>query len=167
MIDPISFTASLVAILGTGTAALKYSISFYELARAVKSASDDIERFALDIRFFGTLMKTGYRCLETYYAKEPNSQVLNYFEELQIIASLSEQSKRTKKRIRRAWHRADSVPSGFKIVTRLKWIFRKGEVEAIYPDMERLKTSLQLIMTFVNFEAVQKRGDSEEARREM
>jgi hypothetical protein len=167
MIDPFGFSASLIAIAGAAGTAVKTSIWLYQLARAVEAANEDIEKFALDIRTFASIVQMAHDLLKRYHTTEPDSHILNYVMELKILDSLAEQSKLTKKRINGAWRQTESVQSSIKMITRIKWIFRTGEVKALYPDMESLKSSLLLMMTFVNFEVAQKRGDSKETHQEM
>jgi hypothetical protein len=167
MTDPLSLSASLIAISGLAGAALKTSIKLYGFCKSLEAASDDIEQFALDIRTFASITQMGHTTLSLYYAKEPTSPVLKYFKQLDILDSLAEQSRRARKRISLARRHTESVQSSHKLVTRLKWIYRKKEVKALYPDMESLKSTLILAMAYVNWEVAQKRGDSEETRQEM
>ena len=167
MTDPLSLSASLIAISGLAGAALKTSIALYGFCRSLEAASDEIEQFALDIRTFATITQMGQTTLSLYYAKEPTSPILEYFRQLEVLDLLAEQSRRARKRIRLARRHTESVQSTHKIVTRLKWIYRKKEVKALYPDMESLKSTLLLAMAYVNWEVAQKRGDSEETRQEM
>jgi len=165
--DPLSFSASLIAVIGLASAALKTSTALYRFSRGIEAASDDIEQFALDIRTFASIMQMGHSTLSLHYAKEPTSPVLNYVKELEILDLLAEQSRRTKHRIKRAWHQTKSVQSSHRLLTRLKWMSRKKEIKALYPDMESLKSSLLLVMAYVSWEVAHKRKDSEETRQEM
>ena len=167
MTDPLSLSASLIAISGLAGAALKTSITLYEFWKSLEAASDDIEQFALDIRTFASITQMGHATLSLHYEKEPTSPILEYFKQLEILDLLAEQSRRVRKRIRLARRHTESVQSSLKLVTRLKWIYRKNEVKALYPDMESLKSTLILAMAYVNWEVAQKRGDSEETRQEM
>jgi len=167
MMDPLSFSVSLISIAGLASAALKTSMALYGFARELEAASEDIEQFALDIRTFASITQMGHSTLSLYYTKEPTSSVLDYIKELEILDLLAKQSRRTRKKIKNAWRQTESVQSSLKFVTRVKWIFRKKEIKVLYPDMESLKSSLLLVMAYVNWEVAQKKGDSEETRREM
>lgn len=167
MADPLSLTASLLAIGSAAGAALEISIALYNFARKVQTASKDIQEFALEIRVFGTLMRTGYKCLKNYYRKAHNSKLIYYIEKQKLLQSLVEQSDSIEERIHSACVLVENLPSSFKWWERVKWVIRKNEVEKIRPSMEKLKNSFTLLMAFVTFETLQKQGgDSEETRRE-
>jgi hypothetical protein len=167
MADPLSLTASLLAIGSAAGAALKISIALYTFSRNVQAASKDIQEFALEIRVFGTLMRAGYKCLKNYYRKERNSKLIYYIKKQKLLQSLVEQSDSIEERIYSACVLVENLPSSFKWWERVKWVIRKNKVETIRPSMEKLTNSFSLLMAFVNFEALQKQGgDSEETHRE-
>jgi hypothetical protein len=166
--DPLSFSVSLIAITTLAGAALKTSLLLYDFAKELQAVSEDIEKFALDIQAFGFVIDTGHECLRDYCKSEPASQVLNYFNDLQIVHSLGKQSKHTKKQIDRACQQTESAQSRSKTVTRLRWVFRNRKLfDALYPDMASLKSSFTLVMLYINYEIAQKRGDSVETLQEV
>jgi hypothetical protein len=63
--------------------------------------------------------------------------------------------------------RIKSLTSSISLKTKLKWLFRRTEVEALGPKMESVKTSLNLIMTIVTLETVSQKDFSKEVKREM
>jgi len=165
--DPISFTASLLAIASAAGVALGVSVSLYDFARAVQAASDDIEDFALDIRAFGSIIQLGHDSLKRYCSRGIASPVLKYLDELELVEQLAAQSKRTKKHINRTWNKTKSIESDFDVITRMKWYFRRADVLALRPEMEALKTSLILITNYIAIEAATHREDTKETREEM
>jgi hypothetical protein len=168
IMDPLSFSASLVAISTLAVAALKTSLLLYDFAKELQAASEDIENFALDIQAFGFVIDTGHECLKDYCEKEPTSQVLNYFKDLQIVHSLGKLSKRTNEQIDCACRQTESTQSRSKTLTQIKWVFRNRKLfDALYPDMASLRSSFTLVMLYITYEIAQKRGDSEETRQEV
>ena len=166
--DPLSFSASLIAITTLAGAALKTSFLLYDFAKELQAASEDIEKFALDIQAFGFVIDTGHECLKDYCERERTSQVLNYFKDLQIVRSLGKQSKRTNKQIDRARRQTESAQSRIRMLTHIRWVFRNKKLfDALYPDMASLKSSFTLVMLYINYEIAQKRGDSKENRQEV
>ena len=174
MAEAVGLVSSLIAVAGLVGTALRTSQELYSFAEQVHSASEDIEKFALDMRNFGCVIDIGRDCLERFRSTcEPTSLLLRYFQNLEVIESLAEESKLTREGIRRARSKTgvrrttDSTRSWSKKYDHIKWVFRKKHLDALYPGMERLKSNFALIMAYVNFEVAQKRGDSEETRREL
>jgi hypothetical protein len=85
----------LLALLALVGAALEISLFLLELSQDIGGASDDIEKFAKDIRIFAGIVKAGYRSLKSYSESQPASLNIKCFKELRIIESLAEQSRHT------------------------------------------------------------------------
>ncbi|KAE9381239.1 hypothetical protein N431DRAFT_551386 [Stipitochalara longipes BDJ] len=168
MLDPLSFSASLIAVTGLVGTVFRTSQTLYAVAKQVQSASEDIEKFALDMRNFGIVMDIGHGCLESFFSTcEPTSPLFTYFKDLEVMESLAAETELTRKGIRRARRKIESARSRNQTYAHLKWVFRKKYLDALFPGMERLKSNFTLMMAYVNFEVAQKRGDSEETRREL
>jgi hypothetical protein len=163
--DPLSLTASLIAIGTAATTALQISISLYDLARAYKSAAEEIENFALDLRSFASVVQLGQDSLERHRKKAPFSEVITYIESLDVLNQLASQSKRTTTSIERVWQQTRSLQSD-NLLTKVKWMAKKSEVRGLKPDMESLKSSLHLVMAAITMEALQQSG-SEDLQEEM
>jgi hypothetical protein len=69
MLDPLGFSASLIAVAGLASTALRTSIQLYDFYTELKAANDDIEKFAFEIHFFGSIINMGCDCLERYMKK--------------------------------------------------------------------------------------------------
>jgi hypothetical protein len=174
MAEVVGLVSGLITVAGLVGTAFRTSQALYSFAEQVHSASEDIEKFALDMRNFGYVIDIGRDCLERFRSTcGPTSPLLRYFQNLKVIESLAEESKLTREGIRRARSKTglrrttDSSRSWSKKYNHIKWVFRKKHLDALYPGMERLKSNFALIMAYVNFEVAQKRGDSEETRREL
>jgi hypothetical protein len=85
----------LLALLALVGAALEISLFLLELSQDIGGASDDIEKFAKDIRIFAGKVKVGYRSLKSYSESQPASLIIRCFKELRIIEFLAEQSRHT------------------------------------------------------------------------
>ena len=168
MIDPLSFTASLVAIGGLVGTVFRTSQTLYLLAEEVSSAREDIEKFALDMRNFGFVIEMGHSCLDRFCSTcEPTSPLFTYFKDLEVLESLAEQVKLTRKSIRHVRSKTVGARSRYETFAHIKWVFRKKYLDSVYPGMERLKSNFSLMMAYVNFEVAQKREDSKETRLEL
>lgn len=85
-------TASLIAIGTAAGTALKISKSLYDLARTYKSAAEEIENFALDLRSFASVVQLGQDSLERHRKKSPLSEIIKYIESLDVLNQLAAQS---------------------------------------------------------------------------
>jgi len=165
--DPLSLTASLIAVGQAAATALQIAQTLCELVRAIKSAPEKIESLTLDLRMFGCLVEMGQGCLERHCKKAPQSPVLRYIESRKILDQLSAQSERTTSRLSRLREKTGDIhESSSQFLTRLKWLLKKGDIKAMKPDMESSKLSLQLVMAAIQLEAVQQ-GDEKEMEEEM
>jgi hypothetical protein len=168
MMDPLSFTASLIAVAGLAGTVFNTSQTLYAIAEQFRSAREDIERFALDMRNFGIVIKIGHGCLNDFFSTcDPASPLFRYFKDLRVLESLAKETELTRKGIRRARSKTLAAQSSYQTIAHMKWVFRKKHLDALYPGMERVKSNFSLMMHYVNFEMAQRRGESEENRREM
>jgi hypothetical protein len=104
----------LLALIG---AALEHSLFLLEFSQDIGGVSDDVEKFAKDIRIFAGIAKVGYCSLKSYSESQPASLLIRYFKELRIVESLAEQSRRTGKRTDLVWLRIQWVQSSSKVIT--------------------------------------------------
>ena len=154
--DPLSLTASLIAVGQAAATALQIAQKLCELVRAIKSAPEEIESLTLDLRVFGCLVEMGQGCLERHCKKTPQSSVLRYIESRSILEQLGVQSERTTTRLLRLKDKTGDIhESQSQFLTRLKWLLKKGDIKAMKPDMESVKLSLQLVMAAIQLEALQ------------
>jgi len=160
--DPLSLTASLIAVGQAAATALQIAQTLCDLVRAIKSAPEEIESLTLDLRVFGCLVEIGQGCLERHCKKTPQSPVLRYIESRNVLEQLGVQSERTTSRLLRLREKTgDIYESSSQFLTRLKWLFQKGDIKAMKPDMESLKLSLQLVMAAVQLENLEQSGEKE------
>jgi hypothetical protein len=167
MMDPLSLTASLVAIGGAAAAAFQIATSLRDVAQAVKEAAEDIENFSIDVRSFALVAQLGHDSLERHQKRSPMSLVLQYIKSHNVIEELAKQSQRTKGRLEKAWKPTDKLESRVEMINKLRWVMKKKVIQSLKPEMESLKTSLQVVMSSIMMEFLQQKEDSEENREEM
>jgi hypothetical protein len=133
--DPVSLTASPIAIGTAATTALRISKSLCDLAESYKSAAEDIENFAQDLKMFASVIQLGQDSIERHRKKAPTSRVMQYIESLDIMHQLALQSKRTTKNVERVWQQTETLKLE-KLLTKVKWMMKKSEVRGLKPDLE-------------------------------
>jgi hypothetical protein len=167
MAEVVGLVASVAGIAAAAAAALKASAALLEVARTLGAAGHEIEDFAINIRSFASVLQLGIGSVRRCTKKGSSAKVIKYLEELEVLDQLAFQSKRTNRKIKRAWKHTKSVRSNLTFVTRIKWYFAKPEVQALHPEMETLKTSLLVVMQSVRLEEMKEGEDNEETRLEM
>lgn len=155
--------AEVAAILGMANAGFKLSITLFSFAEAVRSVDKEILRTAKDISLFSQVLKLlavtlerGHRanCISAG-AFETSAQIVeeckNLFEELDAVVA---KSTSTRKLVRMGEDDMEAVDAEKVIVPfaqRLLYFFRKAKMDALRRDLESLKTSLQVMLSVLNF----------------
>ncbi|KAG4435996.1 hypothetical protein IFR05_008538 [Cadophora sp. M221] len=150
MAEIAGLAASVIAITAAASTALKISKRMYGMARQVNAAADEIEIFAHDMRLFNTSVELGLRSVNRLCTKlKPSSEMYQYLQREEVMRHLAKSSKLIGKRMDEVWDTAASLQSKRKLVTHVKWVFKKTDVLALRPEMESLKSNLQLIVTLI------------------
>lgn len=153
--DPLSITASVVALCSAGEAAYKIASSLYHSSRRVKGAGDDIEIFAKDVDNFGLAMGTAYAALEPICVSTNRpSCVIHYLIRNGGLESLAKQSERLTKDIRKYNPDIRALRGRPEFIARFKWAFQRKEINALGLRMESVKSNLQIILTSIAVEAL-------------
>jgi hypothetical protein len=166
--EVIGLAASIIAIGQAAQIALRMSRSMRHLSRKLGAVQDDIRGFARDIETFSSVISAAHFSLHCNYLPEKTpSAVFRHMEHSNVLGLLVEQSNGVINHIGELKPRIKSLTSSISLKTKLKWLFRRTEVEALGPKMESVKTSLNLIMTIVTLETVSQKDFSKEVKREM
>jgi hypothetical protein len=166
--EVIGLAASIIAIGQAAQIALQMSKSMRHISHSLGAAEHDIRGFARDIETFSSVIGAAHFSLHCHYLPEKTpSPVFRYMEHSNVLDLLVEQSDEVIDHIYELKPRIKSLASSISLKTKLKWLFRRTEVEALGPKMESVKTSLNLIITIVTLETVTQRGSSKEVKREM
>jgi hypothetical protein len=167
--DPLSFTASLVAILSIAGAAGELSMSMYRIRKA-GSASLDIGIFAMDIKAFASVIRMAHERLTKHCDMQTQLQpslVLQDIEKVKVLNQLVAQSESVMAQIELVQPRLGSMQSSFDFITRLKWLLRKNDVQALSLRMESVKTNLELVINIIQLEVLKQQEPSAETEQRM
>ena len=171
MAEALALAGTIFAILQIPGAATKLSQSLYATARKVGSAKEDIQKFAMDINAFASIIRVAHDSIRGHCRRESNSSVLRYIREHDILGQLVEQGIRIRKHIEAVRPQIQDLRGKLTVVNHFRWIlFTKPDVKALYPDMECVKTNLFVVMHIMALELAQQRQQqhqSDETRREM
>lgn len=171
MAEALALAGSIIAIVQIAGAATKLSRSLFATARKAGSAKEDIQKFAMDISAFASIIRAAHDSIRQNCQKESNSAALRYIQEHDILGHLIEQATRIRKHIEAVRPQIQDLRGRIKVVNHLKWIlFNRPDVKALHPEMECVKTNLLLVIHIITLELVQQQQrehQSDETRREM
>ena len=167
MAEALALTASIVAIIQIAGAATKVSRTLYRVARKAGTASDDIHAFAMDIGAFASVIGVARTALRSHCANACRTPVLKYLEDFKVLEQLVTQSERVMDQLDMVKPDIKSIPSRMPLISLFKWFLHKSDVKALGPEMEKVKSSLMLVITVLRFETIQKEEPSQENEQEM
>ncbi|PVH85791.1 hypothetical protein DL98DRAFT_605446 [Cadophora sp. DSE1049] len=158
MAEIVGLTASVVAITAAAGTALKVAGRMVDLAKDLSTASNDIRDFADDMQVFYMAIDLSLNCLRRHSETSTvaTSPVLTSLLEKNGFEMLVDKSKRTRRRINKAWTIAKSIQSKPHMFSdtrsAIKWVFRKPEILALRPHLEAFKTDILVIITSLAIE---------------
>jgi len=170
MAEILALTASIIAIGQAAEKAFKVADSLYRTARRVQTAKDDISGFALKVTNFATAVDAVHISLKYHTSGEDmKSPVLEFIAEHDTLKKLAAQSRRVTDAIRKLRGPIKELEGELSVWKRLKWVMQKKEILALDPEMESVKSSLQLVLSVVMLEVLlskiqAKTGEEEQQR---
>jgi hypothetical protein len=151
--DPLSITASVVALCSVGKAAYNIATSLYRSSNRVNGAGDDIETFAMDVDNFGIAMGTAHSALNPIcISTNTTSRVIGYLDQEGGLKNLAEQSERLIKHITKHNPGIRALRGKLGFVARFKWTFQRKDINELRLRMESVKSNLQIIMVSIALE---------------
>src|SRR5438105_1133491 len=121
MAEALALAGSIIAIVQIAGAATKLSRSLYATARKAGSAKEDIQKFAMDINAFASIIRVAHDSIRGHCQKESNSSVLRYIREHDILGQVVEQATRIRKQIEAIRPQIQDLRGRVTVVNRLRW----------------------------------------------
>lgn len=152
--DPLSVAASVVALSTAVHAATKVTRQLYHVARNAGKFKDDVEFFAAQVDLFGSMVNSASSTIEDHLEKYKSSEILERLgpKALDHIAS---QAKYVLRCITGVKRKIPPHKTGIKLfIERFKWLMNAPERDEIFLYMERIKSSLLFIATYLCLEAL-------------
>jgi hypothetical protein len=159
MAEVIGLAASITAIAAAAGTACKIANTLYHLAEIIRAAAAEIEDFAMKMSLFGSIVEAAHSALEEHF-KVFNSKVLQFMDDRQVVANLGKEAQKLVRRSKALMNKIRSIESNLDLWTRVQWLCRKPEVEALGPDMESVKTSLTIVMQTLTLETLRQQPPS-------
>jgi hypothetical protein len=152
--DPLTIATSVVALTGAVHAATKVSRQLYRVARKAGEYESDVQFFAAQVEFFGSMISSASSTMEDHLEKYEKSEFLERLgpKALDLLISQSDYVLRYIKGVKR---KVPTQRAGLKLfIERWKWLLYAAEREEICLWMERIKSNFIFIVTQVSFEAL-------------
>lgn len=152
MAELLALPASIAAIVQLAEYGFRFARTLHSFASHAGSASEEIELFEIQVRSSSQVIGLARASLHQHCSKHPDSSVLTYISAHNVIDDLAKESKLVEKRLRNARHQVMSMNSWHKLLVMIKWSLRKASILGLSADMEKVKTSLGLILATAHFE---------------
>jgi hypothetical protein len=158
MAEIVGLVASITAIAQAAEMATKVSRRLFRLAQRVRAAREEIKDFAMQTQLFAGVVGLAHQSLQQHNRSQGSgSQVLLYVDNFRVIEDVVAASQRVTDHTKQLMPQLRALRSRLSLWTRIKWVMRKSEVEAMGPKMECVKTSLTVIMAVISLEIGQQR----------
>jgi hypothetical protein len=156
MAEIVGLAASILAILGVADSAVEMAKRMKRLSKSLGAARKEIRSFSRDIDAFASVIGAAHYALREHSKPEAEapSKVLVFIQERKLLDQLVDQSERVIEHIEELRPSIKSLRSKISLITRFRWLMQRTDVMALGPKMESVKTSLNLVMTMVSYEAI-------------
>jgi len=146
------FAASIIGIGTAAGSAIKISKTIYHFCKTIHGAKHDIQAFAKDVETYGTVIRFAHLSLDRHLGSE--SPVLDFMDTQHVLVQLKQQADRVKVQIKQLVRRIRPLRNKNEWWTRVKWVWQKPDFEAVGPKMESVKSSLNVVVTFIMMEVM-------------
>lgn len=163
MIDPLSFTASILAVIGAANFVVKSADTLYRISRDAGSMAEDVEFFASHIATFGSIVSSVARTLRDHFDKHSDSLTLDHMHKHNTLEGLQRQVRHLMQRVKhlRPRRKAREVVLHWK--ARLRWVWQKSQREELCLWIDRVKDAFLLVMLQVMYEALDLRASESQS----
>jgi hypothetical protein len=151
------------SIIAVATMTTQLSNSLYRIARSIGSVGDEVNRFAMETADFSSLMRLTHMSLSSHCSqiiKQDESSVLRTITELEVFDQLVDHCEGINSDIKKIKPHLWSLKSRLSIISRIKWLMQKSDVQTLGWTMDKMKSSLNLLVALVAFEAAQQERKS-------
>jgi hypothetical protein len=161
--DPLSITASVIAVAGAAGTASKCARAFYKIARKAGAVREDVEFFASHIDTFGSIVSSVHNTIRDHYMKYRGSLTLQRLGQQASLKNLALQSNHLMRRLKDLEPDVKDRDVGLGFLGRARWLLKGAEREELCVWMERVKMAFVMIMYEVMYEALQERVFSQDS----
>jgi hypothetical protein len=154
IMEALGFAASVFALTSALHAATKVGRQLHRVARKAGEFEADVQFFAAQVDLFGSMISSTSSMIEDHLEKYEQSRTLERLGP-KALDHLALQAKYVLSCIKGVKKKIPPQKTGIKlIIDRWRWLLNEPERDEICLWMERIKSSLQFIMTQMCYEAL-------------
>lgn len=152
MAEIIAITASVAGIMQLAQYGLKVADTLQRFSGQLGSTSQDVKRFAAQVRSFSQIIGLAEVSLLDHCASYSESHVLDYIIKHKILDGLSGESEIVRDRLSDVRHRVSSMNSKVRLLSIFKWMLYRESILELAGEMESVKSSVGLVLAIVQLE---------------
>ncbi|KAK1987774.1 hypothetical protein LZ30DRAFT_684400 [Colletotrichum cereale] len=150
MAEVIGIVASAAALIQLVRYGKKSAHALYGFSRRAGISKIDVERCANHVRTFSLTVGLAHEALEEYGTDPSASPVFEFISSRKVLSAISIDSESLVSRLTLAVKRFRGLAAGGRTpMAFIKWWLHKDDVMALFPEMERIKTNLMLIIAVI------------------
>lgn len=159
MADPVSMVASIIAIGHAGTNITRYSRKLYKISSktGISRIAEDVDFFASHIDTFGSTISSSFLTIRSHFDQYKNSLTIERLRGHDVLSSLALQCKHLIKRLVDVEPRVKQGATRLSFIGRAQWLLQGTEREELCVWMDRVKTTMLMILVQIAIEASQNR----------
>lgn len=159
MAEVLAITGGLAAALQLSSFAIKFAKALYQLAADAGAAASEVERFANQVKIFSAAVTVAHRTLSNFCAENPKSPLVIFISSRRVLADIGTEASIVRRRLRRIRDKVMGMRSRSAVWAYIKWSFKKSSILNLHPEMEGVKTSLDLLISTAYLEAATRNKD--------
>lgn len=146
--EAIGAIASIIGVAGAGA---KLSIVLFEFASTVGSAGQEVKRIGVEISLFCSVLKQLHSTLTKAKAYRYSLRALDTTQEiLDQCQEVFKEIESILNGLRKRGVQSSAEPS-VDLIARVKWTFKRSQVQVLRATLESCKATLHLMLTTLEF----------------
>ncbi|EXF86001.1 hypothetical protein CFIO01_05936 [Colletotrichum fioriniae PJ7] len=155
MTEVLGLVSSFAAIIQLVQYGEKFAKALYQYSEQRGYRAEKIEHYANDVVTFSDVVRTAHFSLTQHCKKYPESPVLDFIATQGVLNNIASQSGSVEQRLKIAASQIRScLGSKSFVLSFFKWWYQRNSIKDLFPEMESIKTSLQLLLATAQFEIV-------------
>jgi hypothetical protein len=143
--DPFTIIGGLAAVVqlcGTARAVAKVA---YRFASNVGGASAEVKRFAIQVLLFCDVVEAAELSLRNYCTENEESPLVDFICSRRILDNIGHEAEAVEEHLRAIHDQVRGLGSSSILWASIKWTLKKSSILGLVPEMECVKSSLNLL----------------------
>ncbi|OBR14630.1 hypothetical protein CH63R_03356 [Colletotrichum higginsianum IMI 349063] len=153
MAEIVGIVASAAALVQLVRYGKKSAHALYQFSHHAGVSQIDVERCANQIQSFSLIVGSARQSLDQHREDCTGSAVLDFISAHRVFDAITIDAKSVKIRLKLAARQFSSLAKGKRTLPAfINWWLHKDAVVSLFPEMERIKTNLMLIILVIQLE---------------